>query len=190
MLQPYQGGVFFNLWIPLPFIRRWLKAGCPPRPSFHCDINSVYGEQSLIKWSEHTTIKKSVFVCTTPRSWHMRITFNLSFSGNVFLFRPVCQWKLVLWWTLGGEGELLLVFFSPPVYWATRAPFEQETSLPLIPQSGYCRPFDSSDYLTLGPYYTYRRDHTEAKNIPPEKKKMKCKHSRAFCLSRQYYICT
>lgn len=119
----------------------------------------------------------------------MRITFNLSFSGNVFLFRPVCQWKLVLWWTLGGEGELLLVFFSPPVYWATRAPFEQETSLPLIPQSGYCRPFDSSDYLTLGPYYTYRRDHTEAKNIPPEKKKMKCKHSRAFCLSRQYYIC-
>lgn len=101
----------------------------------------------------------------------MRITFNLSFSGNVFLFRPVCQWKLVLWWTLGGEGELLLVFFSPPVYWATRAPFEQETSLPLIPQSGYCRPFDSSDYLTLGPYYTYRRDHTEAKNIPPEKKK-------------------
>lgn len=58
MLQPYQGGVFFNLWIPLPFIRRWLKAGCPPRPSFHCDINSVYGEQSLIKWSEHTTIKK------------------------------------------------------------------------------------------------------------------------------------
>lgn len=157
----------FNLWIPLPFIRRWLKAGCPPRPSFHCDINSVYGEQSLIKWSEHTTIKKSVFVCTTPRSWHMRITFNLSFSGNVFLFRPVCQWKLVLWWTLGGEGELLLVFFSPPVYWATRAPFEQETSLPLIPQSGYCRPFDRA-------VITSRSDHI----IPTEETIQKPKISR------------
>lgn len=120
----------------------------------------------------------------------MRITFNLSFSGNVFLFRPVCQWKLVLWWTLGGEGELLLVFFSPPVYWATRAPFEQETSLPLIPQSGYCRPFDRA-------VITSRSDHiipTEETIQKPKisrrkKKKMKCKHSRAFCLSRQYYIC-
>ena len=162
---------FFHLWIPLPFIRRWLKAGCPTRPSSHCDINSVYGEQSLIKWSEHTTIKKSVFVCTAPRSWHMLITFNLSFSGNVFLFRPVCQWKLVLWWTLGGEGELLLVFF--PLRFTEQLERLSSSRLRclLYPKAAIAGLLTAvitsrSDHIIP----TGRRDRTEAKNIPPKKK--------------------
>lgn len=119
----------------------------------------------------------------------MRITFNLSFSGNVFLFRPVCQWKLVLWWTLGGEGELLLVFFPLRFTEQLERLSSRRLRCLLYPKAAI------ADLLTEQwlPHartilYLQKRPYRSQK-YPAGKKKMKCKHSRAFCLSRQYYIC-
>lgn len=149
-------------------------------------IRFTANNPSLVVWAYY--YKKSVFVCTTPRNWHMLITFNLSFSGNVFLFRPVCQWKLVLWWTLGGEGELLLVFF--PLRFTEQLERLSSSRLRCLlhPKAAI------ADLLTA--VITSRSDHIipteetiQKPKISRRKKKMKCKHSRAFCLSRQYYIC-